>query len=947
MATQTEIINIQIREDGSRVVQRRLEDIGNSAERASGPVEQLKNLLATLITGAAIAQLGKLADEYTNLQNRLRLVTTGTENLTRVTKELLNISNQTRSDFTATGELYARLASTTKELGLSQRQMLDFTKSLNQAIVLSGATAAEAAGGLRQLSQGLASGTLRGDELNSVLENFPKVAQIIAEGMGHSIGQIRKLGAEGKISAQAIIDAFAQASEQLDRDFATTVPTLSQSFTVLRNNFLVFIGELNESLGVTSALSELIITIANNLDTIIPVLLAVGAAVATAFVPSLIAAFATQISALWALMLANPFVAVAAAVAGVTVALYTMRDEIKLGVDDTTTLGDLMAAVGEDMESVWTSLGEHVPMVIGFITEELQAGATYWTGITFDSVQKQEDGWLGVLRTVVQVFDMIAGTIRGVMSGVWAVISATVDNAMKAFEQLGAVWEAATNLDTAGMKAAFDEYKSMVTSGFGEMGDAFGKAFGEEAIRQSEQGLESLLDGYVKRAQELSKERLSRADSPLNGGTGNTVKPPIDEDAAKKAARELARLQRELQQVLDTADPLGAAHRRLAEAQDILNRSVERGLISQSAAAEAYEQLKFQLRDYLDPLGAVNRELDENIELLKLGNNERQIEADLLNITKTLRRDGVTLTEEETAALRAKLVVEQELAKIAQFRDSMQASSGGQQLEDFKLQVQAMRELMAAGREGGGLGAGDVAGNLQNLLPWANLENTQMQMDAYVQMHADMYLKIAELENQGVINHQTAEMLKAQADVEYMEMRLNSQRNFFGTLAGLSSSSNKKLAAIGKAAAITQATIDGVLAVQKALASAPYPYNIPQAVAAGALAAANVAQIATQSTTGFRTGGSMTVGGSGGPDSQMVAFRATPGEQIQVNTPAQAAALARGGQQAAPKVDIRQINVVDKSLVKDYLATPDGTELVLNIIEANPERVGASIGSNQ
>src|SRR5690606_5923169 len=226
-------------------------------------------------------------------------------------------------------------------------------------------------------------------------------------------------------------------------------------------------------------------------------------------------------------------------------------------------------------------------------------------------------------------------------------------------------------------------------------------------------------------------------------------------------------------------------------------------------------------------------------------------------------------------------VVEQELDRISQARDQFDASGSLQQMQDFKTQLQGLLESM----RGGGTGEGDMAGALSDLLPWANLSNTQEQLAAYVQAHADMYAQIKMLEDESVINHQTAQMLRAQADQQYMENRLSYQRQFFGTLAGLSRSQNRELAAIGKAAAITQATIDGVLAVQKTMAETPYPYNIPLAIAQGALAAANVAQIASQST-GFRTGGEMTVGGSGGVDSQMVSFRATPGEKVRVNTPA-------------------------------------------------------------
>lgn len=945
MASIVENITIKIREDGSREVTRNIRNMGEAAEGADDSILSLKNVLATLVTGATLMSLARMADEFTNLQNRLRLVTTDSANLARVTKELGQIANSTRSDFTATAELYARMATSSKELGLSQKELLSFTKSLNQAVILSGASAEEAAGGIRQLSQGMASGTLRGDELNSVLENLPAVADIIAKGLGVTRGELRKMGQEGQLTALQIVDAFKQAEQELEQGFATTVPTLGQSFTVLKNNFILFIGELDKSYGITQGIANLILSLANNLDTIIPVLASVGVAIAAAFVPGLISAFIVQIKALWTLLLANPFVALAAAITGVITYLVLMRDEIKLGIDDTTTLGDLMRAAWEGVSSGVSDAWDAASGFFENLLAESEDSSTKVAANVGKSTQAQEAWWLQLLRTVVQVFDMIGGTIRGVMRGVGNVVAGVIDALMNNFEQLGNAIQGAMNLDGEAVMAAVRSNLDGWKEAGSDIGAKFEEGFRQEVLAQDESGLESILDSWIARAQEIGKERTNTGpESPLAGGGARTIKPPVDEEAMKRAAKELERLKNALANVLDEADPVGAATRRLAEAQDILTRSVKAGLIAQEDAAAVYEELKFQMRDQLDPLAALNREIDESIELLKMSSQERQIEAQMMQLTAQLRRDGVILTEAETDALRAKLVVEQELDRISRARDSIQANSAGQQLQDFRDQVTAMKELLAAGREGGGLGGGDVAGELQSMLPWANLSNTQEQMAAYVQAHADMYAQIKMLEDESVINHQTAEMLRAQADVQYQEQRLSSQRQFFGTLAGLSRSSNRELAAIGKAAAITQATIDGVLAVQKTMAETPYPYNIPLAIAQGALAAANVAQIASQST-GFRTGGEFTVGGSGGVDSQLVSLRATPGEKVRVNTPAQDRAIREGGGGQAPQVNQKIINVVDKSLVGDYLGTEDGQELIWNIIDSNPERIQQLVGN--
>lgn len=130
-------------------------------------------------------------------------------------------------------------------------------------------------------------------------------------------------------------------------------------------------------------------------------------------------------------------------------------------------------------------------------------------------------------------------------------------------------------------------------------------------------------------------------------------------------------------------------------------------------------------------------------------------------------------------------------------------------------------------------------------------------IDDQLEAYRDMYAELERMRQEAVISEEDAARAKAEIDIRYRETRLANTRTMLDTLASLQSSSNKKLAAIGKAAAIAQATIDGVLAVQKALASAPPPFNFVQAAIVGAVAAANVAQIA-----GFERGGYTGNGGT-------------------------------------------------------------------------------------
>lgn len=152
--------------------------------------------------------------------------------------QLAAVAERTRTSFRGVTELFSRLAINSRELGVNQQQLINFTESLNQAIVISGAGTREANAALIQLSQGIASGTLRGDELRSVLEQLPVVADVIANSLGRTRGELRELGREGAITGEVIFNAFAEAREELADRFARTVPTIGQALTLLRNRLV-------------------------------------------------------------------------------------------------------------------------------------------------------------------------------------------------------------------------------------------------------------------------------------------------------------------------------------------------------------------------------------------------------------------------------------------------------------------------------------------------------------------------------------------------------------------------------------------------------------------------------------------------------------------------------------------------------------------------------------
>jgi len=415
-----ESIDIEIHESGSRTVRRNFADIGSAAEQAARGVDVLKAALFGLSTATIIRQFITLADAFTTLQNKLKAVGIEGNVLTTVTSELFKVANDTRASVEATAQVYSRLALSSKEMGTSQQELLYITKSLNQALILSGATGHEAAAGLLQLSQAVASNRLGGDELRSVLEQLPVVADVIAKQLGVTRGELRKLGTEGKITAKVIFDAFKTARDELNEKFARTIPTIAQGFVVLHNSLLEYVGTMNQANGITAQFSKLLVIVSNNIKPIAEGLGIATAAAAVFFSANMISRVVKMGAALLTLLAANPILLFIAAIAAASAIIYTFGDDILIGVDKVTSLKDVFRSVGDQIIPILTSINENV--------EKL------WDNFTVSSnsaISKFDFSFAAIATTTAREFD----TIIGIISGTVAVIVSLSKTISEAFER--------------------------------------------------------------------------------------------------------------------------------------------------------------------------------------------------------------------------------------------------------------------------------------------------------------------------------------------------------------------------------------------------------------------------------------------------------------------------------------------------------------------------------
>lgn len=210
-----------------------------------------------------------MMDSYTELQNRIRLVTHSQTEMAQATERVFDISLQTNQSVGATAQIYQRFAQNADRLNLSQLQVAELTETVAKSVAISGASAGAAEAALMQFGQALGSAELRGDELNSVIEQTPGLADAIAKGLGTATGELKNLAKSGQLDIHTVIQALEKARDMVDNDFNKRVKTLSMSYTNLETSFIKYAGEADRTYGITQKLGESVDFVSKNLDSLI------------------------------------------------------------------------------------------------------------------------------------------------------------------------------------------------------------------------------------------------------------------------------------------------------------------------------------------------------------------------------------------------------------------------------------------------------------------------------------------------------------------------------------------------------------------------------------------------------------------------------------------------------------------------------------------------------
>ena len=272
------LASIGLRIDGSGAIDvlirfdRAAGNAGRSGDRLERTARNLRAALAAVGASLGARELIEYADSWRLIEGRIGLATSTTRMATTVQEELFAAAQRSRAAFEGVAGLYAKVARNAGQLNASQRDVLDFTETVSKGFITSGASVSEMNNAILQLGQGLASGRLQGDELRSILENAPRLANAIATGMGVTVGQLRKLGSEGKLTAKEIFDAVMSQRQAIESEFQRMPVTIGQSLTVLNNELRRFVGESDKATGASVAIGGAINFLANNFNDVVEVL---------------------------------------------------------------------------------------------------------------------------------------------------------------------------------------------------------------------------------------------------------------------------------------------------------------------------------------------------------------------------------------------------------------------------------------------------------------------------------------------------------------------------------------------------------------------------------------------------------------------------------------------------------------------------------------------------
>jgi len=229
-------------------------------------VNALVAAMAAVGVGVTVSGLATTADSYTNLSTRINIATREGGDFTSAMAGVHQVALMTNSSLDATGSLFTRLNAVGKDMGMTQQQALNLTKTVTQAIQIGGESAQASEAAVQQFIQAMQGGVLRGEEFNSIMENGFGVAEALARGLGVTTGELRKMAEAGELSAERVAKALQSQAGEVQKTYDQFPTTITNALQKIATSWQILIGEMDQSNGASATVADWLVTIADNMD---------------------------------------------------------------------------------------------------------------------------------------------------------------------------------------------------------------------------------------------------------------------------------------------------------------------------------------------------------------------------------------------------------------------------------------------------------------------------------------------------------------------------------------------------------------------------------------------------------------------------------------------------------------------------------------------------------
>lgn len=685
-------------------------------EGLSGIASQLRTLqqvaaaaVGGQLLGGLIGDVGRTADAYSNLSARIKLVTGDGAAFNDAFKGVSEIAQRTNTSLESTGELFGRIAAAGKSIGVSNADALRLTETINQSLIVSGASAESSSAAITQLLQGLQSGVLRGDEFNSVMEQAPRLAKALSDGLGVTTGELRKLAETGQLTSATVIRSLQGQSAALQAEFQQIPLTIGRSIQTLSNAWTAYIGEASKATGASATAAHAIEAVATHLDGLATLLYSAGKA-AVAYQAVKLAATFLEIGT----AARTSTVAVAAQTTAVEANTVATRANAVAGAEAAAGAGRFASALSTvkvfalvtvltNLREIGTAIGEGTAKLFGY-------------GKAFEELERRQRADEEATRAnaaakaeLAQKTQLAADKALGLTDQSRKLIGEFNDLVGKGGEVSEALGKLAKDLrlgDLTGIRNAVTALDALAQQGKltgAQVREALGSALNGQDLNVFRINALAAFDGTEQGARRLKLALDAIADESLKrAGTSLQELNTGFSETATKALTDLDNLAQSLKDLKLTGDDAGRAlagsldkalsaantERAVKAVIDRLEALGKQGLLTGEQLAAGLEKARAKIDDLKPGINS----LSEALKTFGLQTREQ-----LQSVADKLKTSYDQISNSTQVALADKVKA------FNQYRDAAIAANGGVESSEIKVQAEMLRIKGAAVDAAGGI----------------------------------------------------------------------------------------------------------------------------------------------------------------------------------------------------------------------------------------------------